>query len=142
MKSNTKIPSKVKKPKLTPLPKLLEKVQKLVNQYVRIRDEGKPCISCGSNAANQAGHYIPVNKSSFLRFDERNIHLQCAGCNCWGHGNQVSYRIELRKKLGDFELEKLERDYIENRVHKWTRGDLENLISFYSDKLKQLKNAA
>jgi hypothetical protein len=141
MKSNTKIPPKVKKPKLTPLPRLLEKVQKLVNQYVRIRDEGKPCISCGSNAANQAGHYIPVNKSSFLRFDERNIHLQCAGCNCWGHGNQVSYRIELRKKLGDFELEKLERDYIENRVHKWTRGDLENLISFYSDKLKQLKAA-
>jgi hypothetical protein len=141
MKSNTKLPPKGKKSKLTPLPKLLEKVQKLVNQYVRIRDEGKPCISCGSNAANQAGHYIPVNKSSFLRFDERNIHLQCAGCNCWGHGNQVSYRIELRKKLGDFELEKLERDYIENRVHKWTRGDLENLISFYSDKLKQLKAA-
>lgn len=141
MKSNNRVPKKINKPKLTPLPKLLEKAQKIVNQYIRERDKEKPCISCGSNLANQAGHYIPVNKSSFLRYDERNIHIQCAACNCWGHGNQVAYRIELRKKIGELELEALERDYIENKVHKWSRSDLEEIIEYYNDKLKQHKAA-
>ena len=30
---------------VTPLPKLLEKTQKIVNSYIRRRDEGLPCIS-------------------------------------------------------------------------------------------------
>src|SRR5687768_5438303 len=114
----------VKRKKLTPIPKLLKKAEKVCNEYVRIRDEGKACVSCGSDYANQAGHYISVIQSSFLRFDERNIHLQCAGCNCWKHGSPITYRIELRKRIGDFELEKLERDMIENRLKKWSRSEL------------------
>jgi hypothetical protein len=64
-----------KKSKAIPLPKMLEKAQKVVNEFIRLRDQDQPCISCGKEG-NQAGHYIPVNKSSYLRFDERNINLQ------------------------------------------------------------------
>lgn len=132
---------KVKRARLVPVPKLLKKAEKVCNEYIRLRDQFKACISCNSDNANQAGHYISVRQSSFLRFDERNIHLQCAACNCWKHGSPVTYRIELRKRLGDLELEKLERDFIENRLHKWTRQALENIIDYYSEKLKELKAA-
>lgn len=123
-----------KRVKLVPLPKLLKKAEKVCNEYIRLRDQNKPCISCNSENANQAGHYISVRQSSFLRFDERNIHLQCAGCNCWKHGSPITYRIELRKRIGDLELERLERDFIENKMYKWSREALEGVISYYTDK--------
>jgi hypothetical protein len=126
-----------KRVKLIPLPKLLKKAEKICNEYIRLRDQGKACISCNSDLANQAGHYISVRQSSYLRFDERNIHLQCPGCNCWKHGSPITYRIELRKRIGDYELERLERDFIENKMYKWNRAELENVISYYTGKLKE-----
>ena len=33
--------------KLTPLPKLLQKAQKVFNAHIRERDENLGCISCG-----------------------------------------------------------------------------------------------
>lgn len=126
---------------LVPLPKLLKKAEKLCNEFIRARDQYKACVSCGSDKGCQAGHYIPVGKSSYLRYDERNIHLQCIYCNKYQHGNPITYRIELRKRIGDFELEKLERDFIENPMYKWTREALQAVIEYYSEKLKVLKAA-
>jgi hypothetical protein len=130
---------KSKRVKLTPLPRLMDKAQKLCNEYIRLRDQGKPCISCNSEQANQAGHYISVRMSSFLRFDERNIWLQCAGCNCYKYGSPITYRMELVKRIGEFEVERLERDFIENKMYKWNRQALEEVISNYSEKIKALK---
>ena len=117
------------------LSKLKEKAQKVCNEFIRLRDAGKPCISC-SGPANQAGHYIAVNLSSFLRYDARNIHLQCPGCNLFRHGATVAYRIGLVKRIGLIEVESLERDFIENRLHKWTRSELESIIEHYTKKIK------
>ena len=86
---------------LITLPKLLEKTQKVVNAYIRKRDEGLPCISCGSYNGNQDGHYFTVKGYSALRFNEWNIHLQCAGCNMFKHGNQAMYRIGLVERIGE-----------------------------------------
>jgi 5-methylcytosine-specific restriction endonuclease McrA len=116
---------------LTPLPKLLEKTQKVVNAYVRKRDEGLPCISCGSPNANQAGHWVSVRQSSALRFNEWNINLQCAGCNLYKHGNQVLYRVGLVQKIGEKAVKELEDIAINNRIKKWQRAELEELIEKY-----------
>ena len=116
---------------LTPLPKLLEKTQKVVNAYVRKRDEGLPCISCGSTNANQAGHYFPVKGHSALRFNEWNINLQCASCNMYKHGNQAMYRIGLVEKIGEKAVKELEFEAVNNRVKKWTRTELEEIIDKY-----------
>jgi hypothetical protein len=117
--------------KLTPLPKLLEKTQKVVNSYIRKRDEGLPCISCGSNNGNQAGHYFAVKGHSALRFNEWNIHLQCAGCNMYKHGNQAMYRIGLVEKIGEKAVNGLETIATKVKVYKWSRSELNELIEKY-----------
>lgn len=116
---------------LIPLPKLLEKTQKVVNFYIRKRDEGLPCISCGSMNANQAGHFFTVKGFSALRFNEWNINIQCAGCNMFKHGNQAMYRIGLVEKIGESAVKELEDIAVNNRVKKWSRFELEEIIKKY-----------
>jgi hypothetical protein len=120
------------KDKLITLPKLLEKTQKVVNFYIRKRDEGLPCISCGSYSANQAGHWISVRQSSALRFNEWNINLQCAACNCYKHGNQAMYRIGLVERIGEKAVKELEYEAVHNRVKKWTRDELFEIMGKYA----------
>lgn len=75
--------------------------QIIYNAYIRKRDEGKPCISCGSYTGKQnAGHYRSVGSAPELRFNELNCHLQCEKCNTYLSGNLINYRIELIKRIG------------------------------------------
>ena len=122
---------KVEKVKLKPIPKLTRDTQQVFNKYIRTRDEGMVCISCGSDKANQAGHWISVKQSSALRFHEWNVNLQCAGCNLYLHGNQVMYRVGLVKKIGEKAVCELESLYIGNRIKKWGRAELEDIINKY-----------
>lgn len=61
------------------------KAQDAINAYVRVRDHEYGCISCDKPATWDgqwhAGHLIPRGRSSFLRFDLRNINKQCSQCN-------------------------------------------------------------
>jgi hypothetical protein len=118
---------------LKPLPKLLEQTQKVFNAYIRNRDQGKPCISCGSNQGNQAGHYFPVKGFSVLRFNEYNVNLQCAACNMYKHGNQAMYRIGLVQRIGEDQVVNLERIAVNERVKKWTRPELFEIINTYKN---------
>jgi len=117
--------------KLKPIPKLLKEAQQVFNKYIRIRDEGLVCISCGSDKANQAGHWISVKQSGALRYHEWNVNLQCAGCNLYLHGNQVMYRIGLVNKIGERAVAELEAMYINQRIKKWGRSELEDIINKY-----------
>lgn len=134
LKRSAKKPSKsTKQPKakLKPLSKVMKETQQVFNKYIRTRDEGMVCISCGSDKANQAGHWISVKQSSALRYHEWNVNLQCAGCNLYLHGNQVMYRVGLVQKIGEKAVAELESMYINQRIKKWTREELENIINKY-----------
>lgn len=122
---------KSKASKLKPLPKLMKDAQQVFNKYIRTRDEGLACISCGSDKANQAGHWISVKQSSTLRYHEWNVNLQCAGCNLYLHGNQVMYRMGLVNKIGEKAVAELESIYTNQRLKKWTRDELEEIINKY-----------
>ena len=115
---------------LVPLPKLIKKAQDVFNTWVRNRDEGRPCISCGKQG-NQAGHYFPVKGFSGLRFDEKNVNLQCAYCNCYQHGNQAMYRIGLVNRIGEAKVKELEQKALDDRVKKWSREELNEIILKY-----------
>ena len=117
--------------KLKPIPKLLKEAQQVFNKYIRTRDEGLVCISCGSDKANQAGHWISVKQSGALRYHEWNVNLQCAGCNLYLHGNQVMYRVGLVQKIGEKAVAELESMYINQRIKKWDRSELEDIINKY-----------
>ena len=80
------------------------------NAYIRERDADQPCISCGSYTAGQfhAGHYRTTKAAPELRFEELNIHKQCAQCNNFDSGNIVEYRLNLIKRIGQENVEWLE----------------------------------
>jgi len=120
-----------KRDKLKSIPKLTKEAQQVFNKYIRTRDHGMNCISCGSDKANQAGHWISVKQSSALRYHEWNVNLQCAGCNLYLHGNQVMYRVGLVQKIGEKAVAELESMYINQRIKKWTREELEDIINKY-----------
>lgn len=118
-----------KKIKLTPLPKLKERATKTFNSYIRNRDAGLPCISCGNSRELQAGHYVPEKQSSFLRYHEWNVNGECGGCNCFDAFHLIGYRKRLIDKIGLKAVEWLEDN--KSVVKKWTRNELEAIIEKY-----------
>ena len=123
--------------------KLLKETQREFNLFIRERDRGLPCISCGSplnfdgiGGGYDCGHYRSVGSAPHLRFNENNAHAQCKHCNRWLSGNAVNYRKNLINKIGLDEVEKIESD---NQAKKYTTQDLVELKAFYRKKTKELK---
>ena len=107
---------KVRKENLKTVNDWIKEAQTAVNKYIRMRDYGKPCVSCGSNPEQKrggtmdAGHYRSRGAASHLRFNLFNIHAQCVKCNRFGSGNAVDYRIQLIERIGLDRVERLEHD--------------------------------
>lgn len=80
----------------------LSEAQQAFNEYIRERDKGKRCISCGrdSGAKMNAGHYLTVGAHPELRFNTYNVHAQCEHCNSYLSGNLIRYRPSLIMKIG------------------------------------------
>ncbi len=89
---------------------LTKKVQATFNKYIRLRDKGKPCISCGrlTGCKLNAGHYKSSGSHPALKFEPDNCHLQCEHCNTYSSGNLIKYRINLIDKVGLKRVEWLE----------------------------------
>ena len=112
--------------------------QTAFNAFIRERDSDQPCISCGRFHGGQyhAGHYLSVGARPELRFEETNVHKQCAPCNTHLSGNAVLYRLALLHKIGSSQVDWLEgpRD-----LRKDTIDSLQEIKKHYTDKTKQLK---
>ena len=111
--------------------------QAVFNRYIRARDKGLDCISCGKNSGAKvnAGHYKTTKAQPQLRFNEDNCHLQCEHCNSYLSGNIEHYRPNLIKKIGRERFDKLT-DYQESV--KLTCEDYKQIEVKYKDKIKQL----
>lgn len=123
---------------IKPLAYFLAKAQKACNAFIRERDSGLGCISCGRKNADvwNAGHYISVGANSSLRFNEDNIHSQCARpCNMDKSGNIVEYRKGLLLKIGEERLNFLESWH---QPIKMTRESAEQIEQYFLHKLKKL----
>jgi len=97
-----------KKHKAKTIPQLRKKAGEVFRRWIRQRDEGQGCISCGSYSANQAGHYYSAGHYPALEFEEDNVHLQCLRCNYHLHGNLAEYRKRLLNKIGQERLDILD----------------------------------
>jgi hypothetical protein len=117
----------------------LKDLQVVFNRFIRLRDAGNPCISCGRNsgAKMNAGHYLSVGSHPELRFNELNTNIQCEHCNSFKSGNQAAYRVELIKKIGLEQVEKLESKH---EPLKLTIDEIKVLIAEYKSKIKQLES--
>ena len=97
--------------------------------WIRKRDNGI-CFTCGrqcEGSGYHAGHYIPKSLSSYLFFDERNVHGQCYRCNIHLSGNSDEYAI----KLGEEMVREIRAD--KKKYKQWTIPELQGLIDKYRE---------
>lgn len=129
------------KKKAKSLPRLKNELQKIFNEYVRKRDCGKPCITCGQTKLLQAGHFYPVKGYDGLRFDEFNVNGECSLDNGFNDAHLIDYAENLKQRIGEIAFEKLKqraKDYKMNG-YKFSRSELEEKISYYRDKIKEIE---
>lgn len=124
-----------------PRSKWLAEAQQAFNAYIRARDEGLPCISCGRYHAgsHDAGHYLTTGARPELRFHEQNVHRQCVPCNRHLHGNLILYRAGLVKRIGLEAVEKLEGPH--PQMH-YSVDDLRIIKHTYRVKARELQKEA
>jgi len=127
-----------KKLEVKPIGYWMKRAQAAFNAWVRARDEGQPCISCGRHHQGQyhAGHYRPAGSNPELRFEPDNCHLQCMPCNAHLSGNLTAYRPALIAKIGLVRVEWLEGPHEPKR---YRREDYQAIEAEYKSKLKELK---
>jgi hypothetical protein len=130
-------------------------------KYIRLRDlelidtgtvaiiQGE-CISCGKvwrpnffsdksimDGKNWvAGHYWKSDRYASVRYDERNVNLQCQHpCNEELSGNESNYAIGLKLKIGEDGFEDL--DIERNKIKHWDVIELDQLTEIYKAKVKE-----
>ena len=115
--------------------KLVKKLDTVFSQYIRLKDSKDgigTCITCGKqdHIKNlQAGHF-QSRKHYNIRWDERNVKIQCSACNVFRYGEQFKFSLYLGDKLSKQLL-------ADSRViRKFTDIELQEMIQHYSDKLK------
>jgi hypothetical protein len=123
----------------------LKEAQQAFNAYVRARDEGKPCISCGSSPNDDdlltgsrfdCGHYRSTGAAPELRFHEDNAAGQCVKCNRHLSGNTVEMRNGLIQRIGIERVEALESDH---PPRKYTIDDLKAIRDDYRRLVREMK---
>ena len=128
------------KEKLMTLSDYIQICQKVFNTYIRMRDNDKKCISCGTKANVQyaAGHYFSTGAYPNLRFHEDNVHKQCnRKCNMGLSGNLIAYRERLIKRIGIERFEALEA--LKQVPRHYTIPEVKELIKTYRNKIKELQ---
>lgn len=128
------------KEKVRPLKWYLDKTQETFNAYIRAKNPGASCISCGAPdtyKTHQSGHFRPAGINTALRFHENNCWPQCLQCNLHKSGNVAEYRRRLAVLIGEEAVCELEQN---NEVKKWTREELIEIRNYYKAKLLEIKS--
>ncbi len=133
--------SGINKKSKTPIAKAKEKLWKTLKELIKIRD-GDVCISCGANGLcghnAHGGHFIPSSScGGFLRYDVRNVWIQCATCNLFRNGAGAEYTLALQKKFGSEFVEQIIRD--KQKTIKLDVDYVERMTEFYDSLLTKTK---
>lgn len=124
--------------------KLEDNLWKVFSEYIRLRDSkinggyGK-CYTCNKIIHwkdGDAGHYEKRQHEN-IKFDERNVHLQCQKCNRFEGGRQADYALHLEKDYGMGILQELDR--LKWIPKFWSNKELEERIKYYKEEVKKLK---
>lgn len=128
----------VRKEKLKSRAEHMREAQAAFNEWIRLRDADRPCVSCGRHHEGQyhAGHYRSVGANPELRFEPLNVWKQCAPCNTHLSGNLVNYRISLLQGIGAEKVEWLEGPH---EPRKYTVEEIKTIKAEYRAKTRELK---
>ncbi|MEX5547860.1 recombination protein NinG [Pseudomonas pergaminensis] len=116
----------------------MKEAQAAFNAWIRERDIGLPCVSCGRHHNGQwhAGHYRTVGGNPELRFEPLNVWRQCAPCNNHKSGDIVNYRLELVRRIGADKVDWLEGPH---EPQRYTIEQLQAIKAEYRAKTRELK---
>lgn len=134
--------TQIKRKSRTNLSKAKDKLWKTLKQLIHTRD-GDTCISCGVTGLRghnaHGGHFIPSSScGGFLRYDLRNVWIQCATCNLFRNGAGAEYTLALQKKFGNKFVEKIIQDKQESI--KLDVDYVEKMTAFYETLLDKDKD--
>ena len=114
--------------------RLVDKLDTVFSKFIRKRDSDSfcKCYTCGKQGDPKemdAGHYI---KRSCMRtrWDERNVHAQCTGCNRFRGGAMDEYALHIIKDYGEGIIEEL-MAMKHDPVKKFSLDELEEMIEKY-----------
>lgn len=133
---------------------------KAVQAYRRVYElsSGSGCISCGKSQAQvqaeqgwktggawDGGHFLSKGARPELRLEEKNIWLQCKGCN----GGSAKYARKAQSVADSFlegviqriGLEAVEALKADHRPRHWTIEDLKAITAKYRALVRELKRA-
>lgn len=122
--------------------KWYSKHQALVNQWVRYRDRGEPCCTCGTTGDTikyDAGHMFTTAARPDIRFELTNIHKQCSvNCNQHGSGMRLEYEKFIIRKYGQKHLDwlMLEKEGLKYQFPNWQ--DIEAEMVRYRGMLREV----
>ena len=123
-------------PKKLTRSQLVKKLDVVFSQYIRLKDSKDgigTCVTCGKQdhwKNLQAGHF-QSRKHYSTRWDERNVKIQCVGCNVYRYGEQYKFSLYLGKKKAQ---EMLDNSRI---IRKFASDELEEMLTHYSNKVKK-----
>jgi len=119
--------------------KIVKELDSAFSKFIRNRDsDGElcTCSTCGVQKPikqMQAGHFMSRSKYS-TRWDEENVHAQCAGCNMWKQGRQYEMSIYIDQKYYDGKADELLRK--SNGIEKFSDVELIEKTKHYKELLK------
>lgn len=121
----------------------LREAQAAWNGYVRARDSGLPCCSCGSMPGQKFGgsmdcsHYRSRGSAPHLKFHLHNAASACVKCNRFLGGNVAALRVGLIERIG---LEKVLAVEQDNDPRKFDIEYLIRIKKIFTKKAKRLAN--
>jgi len=111
--------------------------------FIRLRDSTHNgygnCITCNKTIYykdGHAGHYLS-RRFKNIKYDERNVSLQCVRCNSFENGRQDVYKDNIDAKFGKGTAQELEK--IKNVLVKIDRNYIIARLTVYKIKVNELK---
>ena len=132
-------------PRRLSLSSLEKKLDRVFSEYIRLRDsDGNTgaCVTCGRLIfwkEGHCGHFIK-RQHRIVRWNPLNAALQCVSCNTYHGGRQDEFAKHIIKRYGLDAFNDLMT--LKHKTIKHSRGALEEMISFYQSKTRELSERA
>jgi hypothetical protein len=87
---------------------LVKKLDAAFSKFIRERDKGKPCVTCGKpwEPTFQCGHFLS-RRHMATRWHKENAHGQCPGCNMFEGGRQFEHGLAVDALHGQGKAQEL-----------------------------------
>jgi hypothetical protein len=124
--------------------KLVEKLDSVFSEFVRLRDSDEhgivECITCTSKKHwrdTDCGHYQDRDHMA-TRWDEKNCNGQCLECNRYFPCSKEDFAVFINQRHGSGTSEILDRRA--KSTVQWEDHELKKMYEYYRDQVKILKD--